>query len=201
VDQHTVVVDHYSRRALGFAVFKQQPTSLQVRHFLGQVMARVGAAPKYLVSDSGTQFTCDAFKRWCKRRGIRHRKGAVGQTGSIAVVERFIGTMKRVGTRLLGVIPLSRRTFHQELSLFVRWYNADRPHTTLAGATPDEVYFNRRPGCRAPRFEPRPGWPRSSPCAAPQTLVKGKPGVELQVNIEFVARRRHLPRVTITRAA
>src|SRR5437867_4727008 len=41
-----IVLDHYSRRVLGFAVFKRQPTSEQVRHFLGQVIARVGAAPK-----------------------------------------------------------------------------------------------------------------------------------------------------------
>jgi transposase InsO family protein len=80
-----VVVDHFSRRAMGFAVFKQQPTSLQVRTFFGRLIATVGTAPKHLITDSGTQFTCDAFKPWCKQHGIRHRKGAVGQTGSIAV--------------------------------------------------------------------------------------------------------------------
>jgi len=72
---------------------------------------------------------------------------------------------------------------------------------TLQGATPDEIYFNHRPACQAPRFEPRPGWPRGSPCAAPQTLVKGQPGVILEMTVDFVVRRSHLPRVNLCRAA
>src|SRR6266496_6399977 len=80
-------------------------------------------------------------------------------------------------TRAVAIVPLSLRSLQRELSLFMAWYNADRPHTTLQGATPDEVYFGRRPAFRQPRFEPRPGWPRASPCAAPRTLVKGQPGV------------------------
>jgi transposase InsO family protein len=196
-----VVIDHYSRRALGCAVFKQQPTSEQVRQFLGRIIAKVGTAPKYLVTDSGTQFTCAEFQPWCKRYGIGHRKGAIGQTGSIAVCERFILTLKNGATRVLSIVPLVQRSFQRELSLFFDWYNQDRPHMTLKGATPDEVYFNRRPACRAPRFEPRPNWPRASPCAAPQTLVKGQPGVVLEMSVDFAARRRHLPRVTLRRAA
>src|SRR5262249_45745695 len=89
-----VVVDHFSRRALGCTLFKRQPTSKGVCQFLGSVMARVGAVPKYLVTDSGTQYTCAGFRHWCRRRGIRHRRGAVGRSGSIAVVERFIRTLK-----------------------------------------------------------------------------------------------------------
>jgi hypothetical protein len=57
-----VVVDHSSRKALGFAVFKKQPTSEQVRAFFGRLIAQVGAAPKYLVTDSGMQFTCAGFR-------------------------------------------------------------------------------------------------------------------------------------------
>ncbi len=72
---------------------------------------------------------------------------------------------------------------------------------TLAGATPDEVYFRRRSAGRQPRFEPRPGWPRASPCAKPRVLVKGRPGARLDLYVEFLSNRRHLPRVTLTRAA
>jgi putative transposase len=196
-----VAVDHHSRKALGFVVFMQQPTSEQVRAFLGRIIATVGTAPKYLITDSGTQFTAEAFGDWCRRHGIRHRKGSVGQTGSIAVCERFIRTLKDGCTRLLAIVPLVPRALRRELSLFFAWYNQDRPHTTLAGATPDEMYFKWRPACRAPRFEPRPNWPRSSPCGKPQTLVKGQPGVVLDLKVEFVSGRRHLPRVTFRRAA
>jgi putative transposase len=196
-----VAVDHRSRKALGYAVFKKQPTSEQVRAFLGRLVAQVSAAPKYLVTDSGTQFTAEAFGDWCRRHGIRHRKGAVGQNGSIAVCERFIRTLKDGCTRALAVVPLVPRSLRRELSLFFAWYNQSRPHMTLGGSTPDEVYFKSRPANRAPRFEPRPNWPRGLPCAKPQTLVKGQPGVVLELKVDFAGGRRHLPRVTLCRAA
>jgi transposase InsO family protein len=196
-----VALDHYSRRALAVGVFTQQPTSEQVRQFLGQIIARLRSTPKYLITDSGAQFTAVGFEPWCRRRGIGHRHGAIGKSGSIAVVERFILTLKDGCTRVLPVVPLLRRALQRELTLFLRWYNESRPHMTLAGATPDEVYYARRPACRAPRFETRAAWPRGSPCARPQTLVKGQPGVRLDLTVEFTANRRHLPRVRLTRAA
>jgi hypothetical protein len=154
-----------------------------------------------LITDSGAQFTCNAFQPWCEKHGIQHRKGAVGQTGSIAVCERFIRTLKDGCTRALSVVPLLQRSFRRELTLFFNWYNQERPHTTLRGATPNEVYFDQRPACQLPRFEPRPHWPRGSPCAKPQTLVNGQPGVDLELKVQFAARRRHLPRVTLNRTA
>jgi putative transposase len=196
-----VILDHYSRRVLGLMVFKQQPTSEQVRAFLGRVIAEFGSAPKYVVTDSGVQFTSTAFKPWCRHHNIRHRRGAVGKRGSIAVVERFILSLKSGCTRQLPVVPLLRRSFLREINLFAAWYDQDRPHSTLHGATPDEVYFGRRPACRAPRFEPRAAWPRASPCARPQVIVKGQPGVRLAMTVELIAGRRHLPRVQLMRAA
>jgi len=38
-------------------------------------------------------------------------------------------------------------------------------------------------------------------CAQPQVLVKGQPGVRLELSVEFLANQRHLPRVSIRRAA
>jgi transposase InsO family protein len=102
-----VALDHYSRRVVGFAVFLKQPTSEQVWQFLGRVVATVGAVPKYLVSDSGVQFRCKGFDEWCGRHKICQRLGAVGKTGSIAVVERFIRTLKDECTRRLAIVPLS----------------------------------------------------------------------------------------------
>ena len=59
-----VVIDHFSRRAVGVAVFKKQPTSIQVRTFLGRLYAK--AKPKYIICDKGAQFWCHGFKAWCK---------------------------------------------------------------------------------------------------------------------------------------
>jgi transposase InsO family protein len=51
--------------------------------------------PKYIVCDRGSQFWNDGFKRWCKRKGVKPRFGAVGKHGSISVVERVILTINR----------------------------------------------------------------------------------------------------------
>jgi transposase InsO family protein len=195
-----VVIDHFSRRAVGLTVFAKQPDSVSVRTFLGRLMATVKATPKYLICDKGVQFWCEGFKSWCARRGIRPRFGAVGQHGSIAVVERFIRTLKDELTRRI-LVPYGRRAFRRELAYFFEWYNEHRPHMTLSGRTPNEVYHGRRPANRQPRFEPRPAWPRPSPCAQPQVLVKGQPGAEVTLRVDYLHGRKHLPIVTVERAA
>ncbi|HUT89201.1 MAG TPA: integrase core domain-containing protein, partial [Thermoguttaceae bacterium] len=135
-----MVTDHCSRRAMGFAVFQKEPDSREIRTFGGRLMHQAKATPKYLVCDRGKQFWRQGFKDWCQRKEIRPRFGAVGRHGSIAVVERFIQTVKVECTRRL-LVSFRAETFRQELLWFAACYNQHRPHTTLGGRTPDEVYF------------------------------------------------------------
>jgi transposase InsO family protein len=195
-----VAVDHFSRRVMGFAVFWQQPTSEQVRAFLGRARRRATRKPRHLITDQGIQFTDDAFRGWCSRRGIQQRFGAVGKYGSIAVVERLIRSIKNECTQRL-LVPYQREAFRHELALYISWYNRHRPHDVLEGATPEEIYRDILPACRMPRFEPRKGWPRGSPCARPTAEVRGNHGALLELSVSFVANRRHLPIVQIRRAS
>ncbi len=195
-----VVVDHYSRRAMGVVVLTRLPSSAQIQLFLADVVRRAGITPRHLITDHGKQFVAAAFRRWCRRRGIRQRFGAIGKYGSLAVIERFIRTTKNECTRRI-LVPYRLAEFQREISLYAAWYNGDRPHAGLETRTPDEVYFHRRPACRAPRFEPRPRWPRCSPCAGPNTLTRGRPGVTIDLNVSYRAGRKHLPFVTLKRAA
>ena len=195
-----LIVDNYSRRAMGTGVFLKQPTSEQVRAFLGRTIKSAGAAPKHLICDRGVQFDNDGFRRYCRKQGTKVRYGAVGKHGSIAVIERFILTLKQCLARL-PLIPVSRRKFHQELDFMTDWYNGSRPHTTLQASTPDEKYFGRFPACRKPRYEPRAKWPRGSPCAGTWALTRHGPGARLELEVTFQGGRKHLPIVTIKRAA
>jgi len=111
---------------MGFAVFRKEPTSLEVRAFLGRAICTVGCAPKHLVSDKGSQFNCAAFRRWCKRRTIKPRHGAVGRYGSIAVIERFIRSLKNEWIRRI-LIPFNRQQMRRHLLTYARWYNHFRP--------------------------------------------------------------------------
>ena len=185
---------------MALGVFAKRPKSVAVCTFLGKAIARASVTPKYLICDKDTIFWCAGFKRWCRRKEIRPRYGAVGQHGSIAVVERFIRTMKDEGTRRI-LPPQCRAAFQRELDSLVAWYNGHRPHTTLQGKTPNEVYFRLRPANQRPRIEPRERRPRSSPCAAPRTLIAGQPGNRFALQVDFHDAKRHLPIVTLKRAA
>ena len=82
-----VAVDHFSRRVMGAAVFTRPPSSVAVRSFVDGVI-REATTPKYIITDHGKQFTAGAFRRWCRRRDVRQRFGALGRYGSLAAVGR-----------------------------------------------------------------------------------------------------------------
>jgi transposase InsO family protein/transposase-like protein len=194
-----LVEDHFSRRVMGSAMFKSQPTSEQVRAFLGKTIAKAGAPPKHLVCDKGRQFWCKGFNAWCERRGIKPRFGTVGKHGSIAVIERLILSVKLM-LRFFPIVPLRTDAFRRDVHAVVDWFNAHRPHTTLRGRTPNEVYEKRFPANRRPRYEPRTRWARGSPCAKPWALVRGSPGAMVELHIQFHQGHRQLPIITLKRA-
>jgi transposase InsO family protein len=69
-----------------------------------------------LVSDHGAQFTTEAFRVSLKTRGIRQRFGAIGKTGSIAIVERRWSTLKEALGR--GCLkPLTRQDLERRLKM------------------------------------------------------------------------------------
>jgi len=196
-----VAVDHFSRHIMGTIVFAGRPSAHAVTAFLDRTIRNKAPQLKHLITDHGVQFDCRGFRRWCRRRGIRQRFGAIGKYGSLAVIERLMRTIKVECTRRLPIVSLSRTVFQRELSLYAVWYNGHRPHSGLDTRTPDEVYFGKRPACRFQRFEPRPRWPRRSPCAGPNTLIRGRPGGQLELDVRFQRGRKHLPVVEIRRAA
>jgi transposase InsO family protein len=80
------------------------------------------------------------LKQW----NIKPRLGAVGKHGSIAVTERVIKTLKY---EWLCCVPLIKGFDHLTslCAEFESWYNAWRPHMTLEGFRPDDLYYSRKP--------------------------------------------------------
>lgn len=66
--------------------------------------------------------------------------GAVGQLGSIAVVERFPRTVKEILQRI--TTPEVQAEFEHEVGLAIDSYHEHRPRETLGGKSPNEVYFS-----------------------------------------------------------
>jgi transposase InsO family protein len=85
-----LVLDHFSRALVAFAVFTKEPTAEEVCGLLDRAVKRAGRAPRYIISDQGSQFQRE-YRDWCKKNGVKPRFGAVGKHGSIAVIERFMG--------------------------------------------------------------------------------------------------------------
>ncbi len=187
-----VVIDQFSRRVCGFALFKKTPSSTEVCGFLDRVTRRTGTKPVHIITDQGRQFIGDTFKSWCRRRHVRPRYGAVGKHGSVAVIERFIRSMKGECTRQI-LVPFRLDAMREELALYTTWYNEFRPHQGLNGMTPDEVYRGEASSTSGHRFEPRPRWP---------VLDKTRKRAQrLQLTVGFVEGRRHLPIVELAQAA
>ena len=131
-----VVVDHFSRRLVHTAAFRQQPTAAMVTAALDAAIAANGCPPAHLVSYRGSQFQSD-YKVWCKSRQIKPRWGAIGKHGSIAVTERTIRSLKYEYLRLVQK-PLGGAALRALLASYRVWFNDHRPHETLRGLTPSE---------------------------------------------------------------
>jgi putative transposase len=194
-----IVIDHFSRAAIGFAVFDKQPTAQQVCAALDRAVHNVGRSPTYTVTDHGSQFQ-QHFRQWCARRGVKPRYGAVGRRGSISVVERFIRSMKDEALRA-ALVPLRLNDMRAELVRYFQWYNLERPHTHLSGATPAEVLRRTRPANRRPRLEPRARYPANGRCAAPHVGAREPVGCGLRLTVSDFHGARHLPVVRIRKAA
>lgn len=134
-----VAIDHYSRKVVTVVA--------PVTDAAGCVTALEAAfrdhgPPKHLISDQESLFTSEAFKELLGRWSVRHRFGAVGRRGSIAVTERVIWTLKR---EWLGRVAVIRGSGHLRASLddFAAFYNEWRPHMTLGGATPEIIWLDK----------------------------------------------------------
>jgi len=151
-----VAIDQFSRCVKGFALFTTMPTSSDICEFLDRLTERTGSKPRHVITDKGRQFFCKEYKGWCRERDIGLRFGAVGQHGSVAVIERFFRSMKEECTRQITV-PLGLGAMRRELASYVIWHNAHRPHQALDGKTPAEVHVGE--ASIAKLFEPRCRWP------------------------------------------
>jgi len=63
--------------------------------------------------------------------------GFIPQPLAIAIVERFIRSLKTECTRLV-LVPLELSAFQLELALYAGWFNTFRPHQGLDGLVPAE---------------------------------------------------------------
>ena len=189
-----VVLDHHSRAVVACIAFRKQPTAAAICALLDRAILDAGRAPRHLVTDRGVQFQSE-YLAWCERRRVRPRFGAVGKKGSIALVERFIRSLKDECLRRIPV-SLESAALRREIDAYVGWYNAFRPHSSLGGAAPADRLARRRGFGIA--IETRPRYPlRRRGKRRRRRRLRGT----LRLVIEHHRGRPHLPVVTLREAA
>ena len=137
------VIDGFSRKVLALRVTAHEPSAAFAVRLLREAVAENGSAPKWMVSDHGRQLTSPSFRRALRARGIRPRLGAIGKTGSLALIERFWKSFKVEHARGLFLYRPLRAIEQRMRSYAFGWFNVHRPHQGLDQRTPDEVHFGR----------------------------------------------------------
>ncbi len=132
-----VAIDHFSRKVISVMPL-EGPNSGWTIDALEQAFEEHGP-PKHIIMDHAPVFTGSAFAELLDKWDVKPRFGAVGKHGSIAVTERVIKTVKYEWLKRVPVV----RGFDHLTALcreFGEWYNEWRPHMTIDGARPDDVF-------------------------------------------------------------
>jgi putative transposase len=99
--------------------------------------------PDIFNTDQGSQFTGEAFTGLLKAHSIRISMDGKGCWRDNVFVERLWRSVKyeEVYLRAYDSVSEARAC----LGRYFSFYNARRPHQSLDGQTPDEIYFNNLP--------------------------------------------------------
>ncbi|MBW8016751.1 MAG: DDE-type integrase/transposase/recombinase [Planctomycetes bacterium] len=137
-----VIIDHFSRKVMATTPL-EGPNAGWINNALESAIEKYGP-PKHIISDQAHVFTGEVFAELLDKYKIKPRLGAIGKHGSIAVTERVNKTLKYEWLKRVAFIKgIDHLT--DLCKEFEIWYNNWRPHMTLDGLRPDDVYFNNKP--------------------------------------------------------
>jgi hypothetical protein len=142
-------------------------------------------------------------ERFAPGREARARPTLCGEHGVMAI-ERAPPMVRQAEFGRRELVRLARwpQRGARNLQVPPSGYNEHRPHESLAGKTPNEVYRGVKAANEAPRFEPRARWPSSAPCARPQAAPRLGPAPKrLELHVRFLDDDRTLPVVELKQAA
>jgi len=104
---------------------------------LEEALARFGQ-PEIFNSDQGSQFTSPRFTEVLQQAGTRISMDGRGRWMDNVFIERLWRSLKYECVYLHAFETGSE--LRAGLAKWIGYYNTQRPHSTLAGRTPDEAY-------------------------------------------------------------
>ena len=126
------IVDDVTKECLG-AIPDTSISGRRVARELTAIVARRGK-PDSIVSDNGTEFTCNAMLSWCKDTVIDWHFIAPGKPIQNAFVESFNGRMR--DEFLNETLFFDLHDAQTKIAAWVADYNGQRPHSSLQYLTP-----------------------------------------------------------------
>ena len=134
------VIDWYSRYVLAWELSNTLDSRFCISA-LQQALAR--AEPVIFNTDQGSQFTSPEFTRELRQRQILISMDGRGRALDNVFIERLWRSVKYEDIYLRDYqTPLE---LHHGLDAYFRFYNEERPHSALDGATPAEVHHASSP--------------------------------------------------------
>ena len=130
------IMDWFSRKVLAWRLSNTMDAEFCVTA-LEEAIAGFGR-PEIFNTDQGSQFTSFAFTTILKDADIRISMDGRGRWMDNVFIERLWRSLKYECVYLNAFETGSEA--RTGIGRWVAYYNADRPHSTFAGRTPDEVY-------------------------------------------------------------
>ena len=126
------VIDDCSRYSLALVTIKNITTD-EVLKVL-DLLIKTHGKPREILSDNGNVYGLTSedskFDKWCRRNGIKHIRSAIHSPTTTGKVERLFQTM-----------DMEMPFCNNDLQTFRMRYNHFRPHMSLHGKSPADIYF------------------------------------------------------------
>jgi putative transposase len=132
------VLDWFTRRVLAWRVSITLEAGFCIEA-VEEALTRY-AKPKIFNTDQGSQFTSTNFIKVLAAREIRISMDGKGAWRDNVLVERLWRTIKYEEVYLRAYASVSEA--RASIGRYLGFYNSRRPHSSLDGKTPDQVYFN-----------------------------------------------------------
>ena len=129
------VIDTYTRECLAVVV-ETSINGVKVTKVLQDLIERKGK-PRSIISDNGTEFTCNTVLQWCSVEKIDWQYIEPGKPYQNGSIESFNGKIRDECLNENWFLNLSDA--RRIVGKWVNEYNNCRPHSALGGQTPHEL--------------------------------------------------------------